>query len=359
MFAEQQANGAYFPVRQPITEDDVAEHLAGMASYGTYVIDPATQTVKYLCFDLDTHDEAATAHLVECVEAMVEAVGGDKRCLLLEWSGNKGVHVWLFLSEPVEARKVRRWVQRDFMPAWEEKAKPGHFPLEVFPKQDTVPENGYGNLVKLPLGKHAVSGNFSKILGCGAWAESVEEVQPLDSNLIPSVPDSDLSQTRSAGSIARRDRAEGDGPSSPFACVDFIKNEGVGKGVRDLAMYHLALYYYGHGIDEDIAADLCLRANENFDPPLSEQEVRSKVTSAYTGRYVSARCGSDWLADICPGPCNTGWSVRKVEGSTLARATEGSVVEVEISRVVREEGRSRVTVYHPDADNQPTFLVRQ
>lgn len=226
--------------------------------------------------------------------------------------------------------------------------------IEVFPKQDTVPEGGYGNLVKLPLGKHAVTGNFSKILSSPGWAESVEEVVPLDVHLIPSVPDSDLAPVNSGPN--RRERAAGDGPSSPFPCVDFIKNEGVGKGCRDLAMYHLALYYYGHGIDEDVALDLCLRANENFEPPLGEAEVKTKVASAYTGRYVSARCGTDWLADICPGPCNTGWSVRKVESSTLARAAVGSVVEVEVERVVKEDGRARITVSHPDADNHPTFL---
>jgi hypothetical protein len=360
VFAEQQPNGAYFPVTRPLTDMDVEEHLAGMASYGTYVINPDGQTVKYIVWDLDILDEDAADTLCEVVERMVRVVStwpwSDG--LLREFSGNKGTHVWLFLAEPVPAEKVRRWVAADFTPKWTEVAAEKGWPgaIEVFPKQDAVLPGGYGNLVKLPLGVHRVSGARSEIVPCQDWPNSVDEVVPLPVHLVPD-------RERLLPSPTRRERGRAGGvstagPASPFPCVDHIMREGVGSGYRDRAMFHLALYCYGHGLDEDLASEVCNRANENFDPPLEPSEVDSKVRSAYRGTYESATCGSDWLAEICPGPCRTGLHVRHVPaGGELRKAVVGDSLNVEVVRTQADEGRKRITVRHPDADNTPTFIT--
>lgn len=124
VFAVQQPTGAYFPERRPLEDDDVLEHLAGFSSIGTYVIRPEDQTVKYVVFDLDTYDEEETSWLCKCVEEFVlsAAAGGDAsalRALQLESSGGKGHHIWLHLSEPVPAARVRAWLQASFWPLWE------------------------------------------------------------------------------------------------------------------------------------------------------------------------------------------------------------------------------------------------
>lgn len=364
VFAEQQPDGSYFPVRSRLTADDVAEHLSGMASYGSYVIDPANQCVTYVCWDLDIMDEEAADMLCSLVEQMVRSPdilpprpGAWDNCTLREFSGNKGTHVWLFFDAPVHAEKVRRWVAADFMPAWVEVANEKGWPaaLEVFPKQDTVPEGGFGNLVKLPLGVHRVSGARSEIVGCRGWPTEITGVVPLPASLVPDRTVA-VGMTRRHGE--RAGRGQGTGPATPFPCVDTIMREGVGQGQRDRAMFHLALYCYGHGLDQDLALEVCNRANENFQPPLRASEVTAKVASAYRGTHESASCGADWLAAICPGPCRTGWHVRRnAVGGELAHAATGSTVEVEVVGTHAEEGRKRVTVRHPDADNTPTFLV--
>ena len=356
VFSQQQASGAYFPVLREFTEDDLAEHLSGMASYGTYVLKP-DNTCKFVVWDLDTHDPAATEYLCEQVTYLIPEE--HRHALLQETSGNKGTHVWLFLSEPVPAEKVRRWIAHDFMPAWRVNAEANGWPvaLEVFPKQDTITTGGFGNLVKAPLGVHMVSGKRSEIVAHQGWADSVDSVQPLPAQLVPDRPSVDTGRSTSAKRLGTRGVNEG--PASPFPCVDEIMRNGVGSGNRDNAMFHLALYLYGHGIDEDIAVDICGRANENFDPPLREREVHSKVRTAYSGRYESARCGTDWLADICPGPCNAGWKVRKAEAvsGALAQAQEGEGVEVTVLGVRQDGNLRRLTVGHPDATNTPTLIV--
>jgi len=360
VYAAQQPNGAYFPQRFPLTDDDIAEHLAGFASYGVYVIRPEDQTVSYIVFDLDSHDENLFTELLVSVEDLVVSVTGTevqdaRRHLLLESSGNKGKHVWLFLSEPLPARQVRAWVESTFRPLWN--ARTNDLSLEVFPKQDAVDEGGFGNLVKLPFGVHAVSGNRSEVVPVHGWASRIEDVVPLDSSLVPEAPAVGTGRPTEADRPNRHGTNPAQGPSSPFPCVDQILYEGVGQGVRDNAMFHLALYLYGHAIPEDLAEDICLRANENFDPPLRDDEVRTKVRSAYRGRFQSARCGTDWLRDVCPGPCRSGWQVASTTAGELRTCRPGDVVEVEVVRRASDGARARVTVSHPDANNQPTFVV--
>jgi hypothetical protein len=360
VFAEQQDSGIYLPIESDLTEDEVSEHLAGFASYGVYTTSPVDNTVRFIMWDLDTHDQGALGTLSRLVSKLVMDTGYDDfTCLLKESSGNKGTHIWLFLDQPVSAAKVRRWVMRDFMPAWTEAAKENGWPvgIEVFPKQDEVREGSFGNLVKLPFGKHRVSGKFSELLHHHGWAEAIHDVRPFPVDLIPEVAPEEVGRrTRKLDSNVDTDG----GPASPFPCVDQILYKGVGKGVRDNAMFHLALYLYGHAVPEDLAFDMCSRANEHFDPPLTEREVEAKVKGAYSGRYASARCGTDWLAEICPGPCRTGWGVQANTAENLLRKAEpGTGIEVEVLRRQQEGQRVRITVRHPDAANTPTFICNE
>lgn len=352
VFSEQQPSGAYFPVREAISDDDLQEHLAGLASYGVYVIRPEDQSVKYVVFDLDTHDEESLRNLLAQADCLVGSVRFDLRCLLLERSGSKGSHIWLFLDKPLPARQVRAWVLSSFTPR-----------CEMFPKQGTVEPGGFGNLVKLPLGVHAVSGGRSEFVPVQGWASGVDDVVPLDARLVPAVPVTPpvggglARASRPASSGAATGNRGGEGATSPFPCIDHISRVGVGTGYRDRAMFHLALYYYGHGLDKDLAEEACLRANANFEPPMTEREVRDKVSSAYRGRFASAKCGSDWLVEVCPGPCKEGWSVRKAEAGALKKAQPGDTIDLEVIRITRAD-KTRILVGHPDAQNQPTLVLK-
>jgi hypothetical protein len=360
VFAVQQPQGMYFPERRSVEDSDLEAHFAGQKSIGTYVIDPKSQCVSSIVFDLDILDDEAATTLCTLVQEMVTSVTSginNEFPLLREVSGNKGTHVWLFLSEPVLAEKVRRWVAADFMPKWMEVASEKGWPtaLEVFPKQDRVEENGYGNLVKLPLGKHAVSGNFSHFVPFEEWPTDLENVWPMDSELVPERE----SVAPMRAQRIRRDRDSNHETHSPFACIDEIMHNGVGQGMRDNAMFHLALFCQGHGFTEEQALQSCLDANDNFDPPMPEREIEQKVSHAYSGRYESAGCGADWLRNICPGPCQAGWHVsgKTVKPNILGTAKENDTIEIEVLSVMSLDGRRRLTLRHPDALNNPTLVV--
>lgn len=361
VFAMQQESGAYYPQQREISYDDVLEHLSGWASYGAYVIQPhhismvgaglAQNTVKYVVFDLDIYDVDSFRHLQWCVEgALGELPEWDAlnpRCLLAEDSGGKGYHVWLFFSDPLPAIQVRRWLGWAFWPLWLEGAAEEGWPLEVFPKQDSVEEGGYGNLVKLPLGKHAKSGNWSEFIPLPGWASGVSDVVPLESGLVPPLTDGMQGDTKGEARTSQ----------TPFPCIDRILSGDVPSGVRNEALFHLALWFYGNGIDEDLAKAQVLRVNAELASSLPESEVvRSCVRSAYSGRY-RAGCGLDWLREFCPGPC-TKWTVGvSPSADVLKRLKEGDKLTVEVAAVTRQGKTTRVTLTHPDAQNRPTLVV--
>lgn len=312
VFAEQHEDGSYRPVRRPIEELDVEEHLGGLRSLGSYSIDPTDDTVGFAVFDLDTYDEKALEFLCKRVEGLCHDSGIGRvhyaPCLLLESSGGKGYHIWLFFDAPVPARDVRAWAAV-VKEAYDEHRRPvdrgesddcGEWPfLEIFPKQDTVPEGGFGNLVKLPLGVHAKSGRRSEVILNQGWANSVDSVQRFPSSLVPIAPE----PVTRHGDAGRR---------APFACITRIIEEGAPEGNRDNAMFHFARYAIGAGLPEELALEWCLRVNEEFDPPLTDFEVNQKVHSAAQMTAPHPGCGADWLKGFCPGgnSCFAPWNDR-------------------------------------------------
>ena len=155
VFSEQQGSGGYFPTRRPITLTDIEEHLNGKRTLGAYALD-TDNTVKWACIDLDDKDNP------EKLRGEAEIVYNLFKDFprLLEWSGRKGFHIWIFFNPSVTAdwaqKLVRARLGRPML---------GLNRFEVFPKQTELNEaRKYGNLVKLPCGLHRKSRKYSKIL---------------------------------------------------------------------------------------------------------------------------------------------------------------------------------------------------
>lgn len=329
VFAEQQENGDYYPVNRELTDADIAAHLAGHKSYGVYVIDPGLRTaeggalvvhpntVHYVVFDLDTYDTQALDFLRRAVERLIAPLAyawdrsnAHRQCLLLEDSGGKGYHMWLFLDAPVAARRARAWAAKvaaeykqmaRTVPQAEGAEHVGWPALEIFPKQDTVQPGKYGNLVKLPFGVHGKTRARSYVVPTPGWATQLEDVRPFPVALIPEPPAEVQRSTRSESGV------------SPFPCISKILTEGVGAQVRDVAMYHVACYMRAHGVPVHLAADWCLEINERFTPPMDEAQVRKCARSAYEATNVGHGCGADWLEGFCPGgaKCFAPWNVQR------------------------------------------------
>lgn len=157
---EIKAGRAYSKIDAPVTLDLIREHLAGKITIGVYSIEQEAKTVRSICWDLDRHPEELPTEKtwMQIVDKVKEDANKllavitkqyDEKATLLEFSGCKGVHLWLFWDPPIPANLAYALGR--------EIAQQAGVVCEVFPKQSDLLK-GYGNLTKLPLGLHRESG---------------------------------------------------------------------------------------------------------------------------------------------------------------------------------------------------------
>lgn len=196
-FARQWANkgegkSGYTPVRQPMTEQDIRDHLSGQRTYGIYLMQ-ANGQVRLGVIDADLNKDLrqnnldtarrneVRRELAYLLEHMVTLAREQGLECILEFSGSKGYHFWFPFDTPVNPAQVRACLQ--FLVS---QIAPdlSCFSLEVFPKQDTLSGKGLGNLVKLPLGIHRLSGKPSRFLPGqhGDTWQQLEKLKPVKIN---------------------------------------------------------------------------------------------------------------------------------------------------------------------------------
>jgi hypothetical protein len=160
----------YVPVYEPLTKSLIKQHLSGDKTLGIYLV-KKNNCCSLMAIDIDVnkaflkqfledHKERkrVKAHLSQTAQNLQDIAKSAGFSLLAESSGYKGLHLWVFSEIDIPARYWRiigRWLVDQLY------GLPRELSIEIFPKQDKVAENGLGNLVKLPLGIHKVSGNRS------------------------------------------------------------------------------------------------------------------------------------------------------------------------------------------------------
>ena len=147
--------------RISLSPETVRKHLEGQITIGLYAINPATQRCKWVAIDADYPDalEDLLKLQWELRQDGVEAALEKSR---------RGGHLWIFAAEPLLARDCRLYIhslaqrlkvpvkgtrqdQRSPVPALADG-------IEVFPKQDEVPADEFGNAIRGPLGVHRGAG---------------------------------------------------------------------------------------------------------------------------------------------------------------------------------------------------------
>ena len=159
-FAAQKKDGTYRSVRKPVTEEVLKQHLNGEKTIGCYQINPADNSVKWICFDIDPERiTEATEVALKIFEQAKKSFG--EKAVLLEASRHPdpSYHIWVFLEHSIPAYTARYLGKKILKICKLEKTS-----IELFPKQDTVSKGGFGNLVKLPLGIHRKCGKRSCFL---------------------------------------------------------------------------------------------------------------------------------------------------------------------------------------------------
>ncbi|HOI10440.1 MAG TPA: CRISPR-associated primase-polymerase type A1, partial [Myxococcota bacterium] len=168
-WASSTGRSGYSPVREPFTAAVARGHLMGAFTVGIYPV-RMDNTARFLAFDLDVagavrsvgtafDKRLKSVHRAACL--LVDACAALGIPTLLEDSGHKGRHVWVLMEHPVPAAGLRRLADKVLGQAGIDDQDVS---IEVFPKQSRVAAGGLGNLIKLPLGVHRLTGRRSWFL---------------------------------------------------------------------------------------------------------------------------------------------------------------------------------------------------
>ena len=166
-FAQQNNSGTYTRITSALIDSLLDSHLAGKRTIGVYHLN-TDNTVKFSCIDIDINKtvwNTASFNYEDWKSIVIHQVQEIKTALAkynissyTEFSGFKGAHVWYFFKNPVPAIVAK---DMNTVMLSDVKLINSSLHIEVFPKQETVNKEGFGNLIKLPCGIHKKSGDFS------------------------------------------------------------------------------------------------------------------------------------------------------------------------------------------------------
>jgi hypothetical protein len=126
----------------------VRQHLAGELTIGIYAINPATQRCKWMAIDADY--KTALEDLIK----MQRQLRDDGIEAALEKS-KRGGHLWMFFECPVLARDARIYIYHVAGRLDVQVKGTGLSDgIEIFPKQDELRPEEFGNAIRAPLGVH-------------------------------------------------------------------------------------------------------------------------------------------------------------------------------------------------------------
>jgi len=145
------AGGKYYYYRprdqRRLTLETLRDHLNGLITVGLYAIDPRSQCSKWLAVDADY--ATALNDLLKLRHAMKEE-GLEPA---LEQS-RRGAHLWVFGAEPLPARCWRLYIHNLALKLGVPVKKDKTEGIEIFPRQDELGPDEFGNAIRGPLGIH-------------------------------------------------------------------------------------------------------------------------------------------------------------------------------------------------------------
>lgn len=278
----QRSHGEFNPLRDPVNKTiqtppelaHFADHLKGVIGIGIAPIRDDDRCV-WAAIDIDAHHGKPPIDIA----GLAERVEKLNLPLLVCRSKSGGAHVYLFLTHAAQCDKVRR-----LMASWA--AALGHPGVEIFPKQDALApdqetgQKSLGSWINLPY----YGGNNTDRY---CWSNG--QKMPLEAFI-------ELAQGYATTYQKLIEVQVGDHPDAP-PCVQAMLQNGVGKGLRNDAMFVLTLYAKQHS--PDAFRPMLLEWNRTiFEEPLPNPEVNRTISSASRREY-KYRCSSRPCSDFC------------------------------------------------------------
>ena len=144
-----QARNRQTKERLALDDQVILKHLAGVQTVGLYAINPETQRSKWVAIDAD-YDGA-----YRDLRTLKWELEQDGVYAIVEMS-RRGAHLWILCEEPLPAKLCRIYIYNlalrlDVPIKGTFKQVDG---IEVFPRQDEIGAEEFGNAIRAPLGIH-------------------------------------------------------------------------------------------------------------------------------------------------------------------------------------------------------------
>lgn len=151
----------YLAAHSPVTEAAFAAHIADKQPIGLYLMLAGSSASTVAAFDVDDH--AGTVAWDEMLRHTKNLCTGLKRRGLRPFafrsSGGKGTHIFCVWEEPQDAASIIALFSEILAEYGLKKGDSGvtKGTVEIFPKQTSVPKDGLGNLIAVPLARQSVA----------------------------------------------------------------------------------------------------------------------------------------------------------------------------------------------------------
>ncbi|WP_295578185.1 hypothetical protein [uncultured Lamprocystis sp.] len=175
----QQPDGSYRTVRRRLTTNVVKHMLLTGGSVGAYQV--SNGRVPWICFDFDVTKSAQQAagnagwasiiddRLLPLVDQLIAHLRSLAIPHLVEFSGNRGVHIWVIFDRPVPRATAYR-VLSALLDGATLSHDLGDIQIDRFPA-DEESVSRYGKAVKLPLARHRKSQRFAYLMAVSESAK--------------------------------------------------------------------------------------------------------------------------------------------------------------------------------------------
>ncbi len=325
---------------EPLTPERLHRHLNGGPARGVSQIPAGGSVTMVGILDFDSHKgEVPWPRMVDAatdVMLSLELMGGAP--IAFRSSGGRGVHVYCLWEQAQDAYSVRQWLTDALTSCGYKNGSKGGVAtghVEVFPKQDDVPADGFGNQVILPLSGKSVPLIFEPL--AGGWVTGERE-----DALTMAWPMSDPVPVLEKPAPVKRDAQAVVGFDELKSVLDAIPNSGADElGYDDWFTVLGGTHHETGGSPEGLTLvhDFSARSGK-YNPEKTDKdwgyarsEGRSKVVGIGSIKRIAARYG--WhepltdeafedisAADSRPPIAATEWALQtdQVENTALSTA---------------------------------------
>jgi len=147
----------WITVKEPVTLELVRQHLNGGPCLGAHPIS-ADNRCRWIGWDLDTKEKADLIY-----SRAVERY--PKKSVLLNSTGGRGYHIRVFFNRSISAADAHR-LAKELVQGLEG--------VECYPKQTGIGAEGFGNFMRLPLGRHQKTGRIGMLI----FPQTLMEIKP-------------------------------------------------------------------------------------------------------------------------------------------------------------------------------------